>query len=99
MPRKLEAGLDGIYLICSVLITSTMKSEPATPPMRAPAMSFGVAVSAAATCMLGASAEGNRSGLALPGPGCVAALAPWGVTAHAAPAPAAPDGDLRRLRT
>src|SRR5271166_6017393 len=42
--RKLEAGFDGRYLMSSVLMTSTMKSEPATPPMRG--NSFGVAVSA-----------------------------------------------------
>ena len=35
-----------------------MKSEPATPPIRD--SSFGGAVSAAATCMLGGSADGRR---------------------------------------
>src|SRR5260370_17305735 len=57
-PRKLEAGLAGKYLMSSVLITSTMKSEPATPPMRD--KSLGVPVSAAATRMLGGRAEGGR---------------------------------------
>ena len=54
MARKLEAGFAGRYLMSSVLITSTMKSEPGTPPIRDG--SFGVPVSAAATCMVGASA-------------------------------------------
>src|SRR6266436_6022250 len=31
MARKLEAQFDGTYLISSVLMTSTMKSEPAPP--------------------------------------------------------------------
>src|SRR6478609_8372760 len=54
MARKLEAQFEGQYLMSSVLITSTMKSEPATPPIRG--NSFGVAVSAAATCIWGGSA-------------------------------------------
>src|SRR6266540_1745108 len=60
MPRKLEAGLDGRYLISRVLITSTMKSEPGTPPMRELDSSFGVPLSAAAICIVGGSAEGRR---------------------------------------
>src|SRR6266849_4003715 len=91
MARKLEAGLDGRYLISSVLMTSTMKSEPGTPPIRG--SSFGVAVSAAATCMVGGNAEGRRGGaLAV-----VAAFAAAGVTAVAAPATATPARNLRRL--
>src|SRR5882757_7661550 len=60
MARKLEAGFAGRYLMSSVLITSTMKSEPATPPIRG--NSFGVPVSAAATCIEGGSAEGRGAG-------------------------------------
>src|ERR1700730_1609782 len=56
--RKLEAGLAGKYLMSRLLITSTMKSEPATPPMRD--KSLGVPVSAAATRMLGGRADGGR---------------------------------------
>src|SRR5216684_4825813 len=92
MARKLEAGLDGRYLMSSVLMTSTMKSDPATPPIRD--SSCGVPVSAAATCMVGGSAEG-RAGLAP-----VAVVAPFaagGVTAVAAPATATPARNLRRL--
>src|SRR5215472_9293711 len=81
MARKLDAGLDGRYLISRVLMTSTMKSEPGTPPMRG--SSFGVAVSATATCMVGGSAEGRRGG----------ALA----AALAAPVTAAAARNLRRL--
>ena len=92
MPRKLEAGLEGRYLMSSVLMTSTMKSEPARPPMRP--MSFGVPVSAAATCIVGGSAEGRRTDSATGAPGPVAALA-TGVVA--APATATPAKNLRRL--
>src|SRR6266516_2998339 len=92
MPRKLEAGLDGRYLMSRVLITSTMKSEPGTPPMRELDSSFGVPLSAAATCIVGGSAEGRRSGA----PVEVAAFAA-GVTAVAAPAIATPARNLRRL--
>src|SRR5262245_3663153 len=93
MARKLEAGLDGRYLISSVLMTSTMKSEPGTPPMRELDSSFGVPLSAAATCIVGGSAEGRR-GAALVA-AVVAACA--GDTAVAAPATAAPARNLRRL--
>src|SRR6516225_3189761 len=95
MARKLEAGLDGRYLISSVLMTSTMKSEPGTPPMRG--SSFGVAVSATATCMVGGSAEGRRGGALAGALAVVAALAAGGVTALAAPATATPARNLRRL--
>src|SRR5882762_11819773 len=95
MARKLEAGFAGRYLMSSVLMTSTMKSEPATPPIRA--SSFGVPVSAAATFMVGASAEGSRAGAASDGVADVAAFATGGVTAVAAPATATPARNLRRL--
>ena len=36
MALKLDAQLDGMYLISKVLITSTMKSEPALPWTRPP---------------------------------------------------------------
>ena len=76
-------------------MTSTMKSEPGTPPIRDD--SFGVPVSAAATCIVGGSAEGRGAGAA---PGEVAGVAPFatgGVTAVAAPATATPARNLRRL--
>src|SRR5256885_14488261 len=88
---KLEAQFAGRYLMPSVLITSTMKSEPGTPPMREPApFSPGLPVSAAATCALGGRAEGRRSGAA----GGVAGNA--GVTAPAAGGARAPGRELRR---
>src|SRR6266487_1285914 len=93
MPRKLEAGLDGRYLILSVLMTSTMKSEPGTPPMRELDSSFGVPLSAAAICIVGGSAEGRRGTASV---GAVVAACAGG-TAVAAPATAAPARNLRRL--
>src|SRR5882724_1555954 len=92
MARKLDAQFEGRYLMSSVLMTSTMKSEPATPPIRG--SSFGIPVSAAATCIEGGSADGSRAGAA---PGVVAAFATGGVTAVAAPATATPAKNLRRL--
>src|SRR4051812_50155566 len=88
---KLEAQFAGRYLMPSVLITSTMKSDPGTPPMRdAAPFSPGLAVSAAATCALGGRAEGRRSGAA----GGVAGNA--GVTAPAAVVAMTPGRDFRR---
>src|SRR5215472_18117166 len=77
----------------SVLMTSTMKSEPGTPPMREVDNSFGVPISAAATCAVGGSAEGIRG--AAPVEALVAALA--GGTAVAPLATATPAKNLRRL--
>src|SRR5262249_34356602 len=74
-------------------MTSTMKSEPGTPPMRDVDNSFGVPVSAAATCAVGGSAEGARAGALVEAVG--AALA--GGAALAAPATATPARNLRRL--
>src|SRR6266511_1062066 len=93
MARKLEAQFEGAYFISSVLMTSTMKSEPGTPPMRDVDNSFGVPLSAAATCMVGGSAEGRR-GAALVD---VVVAACAGGTAVAAPATATPARNLRRL--
>src|SRR5262249_18222573 len=93
MARKLEAGFDGRYLMSRVLMTSTMKSEPGTPPIRG--SSFGVAVSATATCMVGGSAEGRRGALA--DASVAAELATGGPSAVVAPATAAPAKNLRRL--
>src|SRR5882757_10720609 len=95
MARKLEAGFAGRYLMSSVLMTSTMKSEPATPPIRG--NSFGMPVSAAATCIDGGSAEGRGAGAALGVVASVAAFAAGDVTAVAAPATATPARNLRRL--
>jgi len=58
--------------------------------------SFGVAVSATATCMVGGSAEGRRGGALVGALAVVAALAA-GVTAVAAPVTAAAARNLRRL--
>src|SRR5262249_44435170 len=91
---NLEGWFDGSYLISSVLMTSTMKSEPGTPPMRG--SSFGVAVSATATCMVGGSAEGRRGGAFVGALAVVAAIAA-GATAVAAPVTAAAARNLRRL--
>jgi hypothetical protein len=74
-------------------MTSTMKSEPATPPIRG--KSFGVPVSAAATCIDGGSADGRGAGAALDD--VVAPCAAGGLTAVAAPATATPAKNLRRL--
>jgi len=74
-------------------MTSTMKSEPGTPPIRG--SSFGVAVSATATCMVGGNAEGRRGGLM--DASVVAAFATGGASAVVAPATAAPARNLRRL--
>src|SRR6266851_9555114 len=95
MPRKLEAGFDGRYLISSFLMTSTMKSDPGTPPTRG--NSFGVAVSAAATCMVGGSADGRRATAASGVEAAVAALAAGDAAVAAAPATATPARNLRRL--
>src|SRR5215207_10896318 len=93
MPRKLEAQFDGRYLMSSVLMTSTMKSEPATPPIRL--RSFcGVPVSAAIVQAVGGSADGMR---AVAAPAAGVAPAACGVTAPAAaPATATPFRKLRR---
>src|SRR6185436_13755351 len=92
MPRKLEAQFDGRYLMSSVLMTSTMKSEPATPPIRATSFS-GVPVSAAMVQAVGGSADGIRAAAA---PAAEVALAACGATAPAAPATATPFRKLRR---
>src|SRR2546422_8097320 len=92
MARKLEAQFAGRYLMSSVLMTSTMKSEPGTPLTRA--ISGGVAVSALATCAEGGSAEGARGGLLSPVVAPAARAA--GDIAVAAPAPTTPVRNLRR---
>src|SRR5438477_4159953 len=93
MARKLEAQFDGQYLMSSVLMTSTMKSDPGTPPIRG--NSFGVAVSTVATCIFGGSAEGRRSGASVAVP--VAPFATGGITAVAAPVTATLARNFRRL--
>src|SRR5258707_8490518 len=93
MARKLEAQFEGQYLMSSVLITSTMKSDPGTPPIRG--SSFGVPVSAAATCILGGSADGRRGGSALGEVAGVAAFATGGVTAGGGPPPPPPARESR----
>src|SRR6185437_7092682 len=82
----------------SVLMTSTMKSDPAAPPMRFGATSPGVCVSAAATCALGGSADGARVFWASSCCAC-SSSAPRvrvGVSAVAAPAATNPVRNLRR---
>src|SRR5262249_37847092 len=95
MARKLDAGLDGRYLISRVLMTSTMKSEPGTPPMRG--SSFGVAVSATATCMVGGSAGGRGGGRLGGALRWCAAPPAGGLPAVPPPATATPARNLRRL--
>src|SRR6185503_6318939 len=81
----------------NVLMTSTMKSDPSGACARG--SDGGVAVSTAATCADGRSADG----IARPGPvGDVAGAAAWaisgdGETAVAAPATATPARKLRRF--
>src|SRR5436190_15646265 len=89
MPRKLEAQLAGRYLMSSVLMTSTMKSEPATPPIRL-LSACGVPTSAAMDCAVGGSAEGSLLSAA------TVASAIRGAAAPAAPAIATPVKNLRR---
>src|SRR6476659_1861610 len=92
MPRKLEAQFDGRYLMSSVLMTSTMKSEPATPPIRAASFG-GVPVSTATVQAVGGKADGTRAAVA---PAAPVAFAACGATALAAPATATPVRNLRR---
>src|SRR5262249_24160142 len=91
MARKLDAGFDGRYLMSSVLMRSTMKSEPATPPIRG--NSCGVPDSTAATCMFGGSADGRGADAA----SVECAAFATGLAAVAAPATATPARNLRRL--
>src|SRR3954463_8082708 len=91
MARKLEAQLDGMYLMSSVLMTSTMKSEPGRPLTRA--SSRGLAVSAAAGFAEGGKAEGGPGGCGF-APGASAAAA--GAMAVAAPAAITPPRNCRR---
>src|SRR5262245_20663715 len=79
----------------SDLITSTMKSEPGTPPRRG--SSFGVPASAAATRMVGASADGGRASAAFGEDDEGAAALTGDTTVVAAPAVATPARNLRRL--
>src|SRR5207253_8010060 len=88
--RKLEAQFAGRYLMLSDLMTSTMKSEPGTPPMRLATCSPGGCVSAAATCMVGGSADGAR------GAGSGAVWDSAGVTVVAAPVARTRVRNLRR---
>src|SRR5881394_1826506 len=62
----------------SVLRTSTMKSDPGTPPTRFGAISPGVCVSSAATCVVGGSTEGvfSATGSSAPRAGAAATAAP-----------------------
>src|ERR1700722_85527 len=96
MPRKLEAGLHGRYLMSSDLITSTMKSEPAAPSFAPAGNARGVPTSAAAPMAGARAADGRRCAAA--GSGGVAASALAGAPpVAAAPATAAPVRNLRRL--
>src|SRR5438876_959771 len=91
MPRKLEAQFDGRYLMSSVLMTSTMKSDPATPPIRL-SSGCGTLVSAAMVCAVGGSAEGRRVAAE---PSATAAFA-CGASVPAALATATAARNLRR---
>src|SRR5258706_8058418 len=90
MARKLEAQLAGRYLMSSVLMTSTMKSDPGMPGTRA--SSRGVLVSASTVFADGGRAEGARGAF------CAAESAVWaaGVTPVAAPPATIPVRNLRR---
>src|ERR1700723_2771856 len=81
----------------SVLMTSTMKSDP-SGPSALPGV-FGTPVSAAATCAFGRRADGRGAGvLEISATGAVAACAAsCDDTAPAAPATATPAMKLRRL--
>src|ERR1700722_16282122 len=94
MPRKLEAGLHGRYLMSSDLITSTMKSEPAAPSFAPAGSAFGVPTSAAATIADGRAADGTGRAM---GVSAVAAASAGAAPVAAAPATAAPVKNLRRL--
>src|SRR5437868_14859746 len=73
----------------SVLMTSTMKSEPAVPLMRFSAISPGFCVSSAATCVVGGSADGFGFSSA--------SLCPMaGAATVAAPVASTPVRNLRR---
>src|SRR5713101_1999466 len=91
MARKLEAQFAGRYLMSSVLMTSTMKSDPGMPGTRA--SSRGVFVSASTVFAEGGNAEGARGAVAA---GASAARAAGVAIALAAPA-ATPARNLRRL--
>src|SRR5258706_5147088 len=80
MARKLEAQLAGRYLMSSVLMTSTMKSDPGMPGTRP--SSRGVLVSASTVFAEGGRAEGAR------GPFCAAEWAAWHARATPVPRPA-----------
>src|SRR3954469_7037585 len=87
MARKLDAQFEGMYLMPSVLMTSTMKSDPGNPLTRA--SSRGEADSAAAVFAEGGNAEGALGGAS-------AASALCGVMAVAALAARAPARNWRR---
>src|SRR5215470_7614798 len=92
MPRKLDAGLAGRYGMSSVLMTSTMKSDPAGAVTCGPA--GGTPVSATATWADGGSADG-RGGVASAA-GRDDTVAGAGDTAPA-PATATPARNFRRF--
>src|SRR5438105_15533120 len=92
MPRRLEAGFAGRYLMPSVLMTSTMKSEPGMPLMRD--NSLAGAASPAASCVGGIIAGAAGDELCK---GRVALFAMRGPTAVAALASATEASNLRRL--
>src|SRR6266852_5326484 len=91
MARKLEAQFAGRYLISSVLMTSTMKSDPGMPLTRA--SSRGVPVSASAAFAEGGRAEGARGACAT-----VSAARTGGLIADAAVAAPAATTPVRNLR-
>src|SRR6266850_1497217 len=88
MARLLEAQFAGRYLMSSVLITSTMKSDPGVPLTRA--SSRGVPVSASAALPEGGSAEGALGACA------TRSAERAGAIAVAAPAATTPVRNLRR---
>src|SRR6267378_2206888 len=91
MARKLEAQFAGRYLMPSVLMTSTMKSDPGMPLTRA--SSRGVPVSASAAFPEGGRAEGARGACAT-----TSAERAGGLIADAAVAAPAATTPVRNLR-
>src|ERR1700680_720667 len=77
----------------SDLMTSTMKSEPARPPSGE--STFGSSVSAAICCAVGRSTDGILA--AATGGGAALAASGVDATVVAAPAPATPARNFRRL--
>ena len=71
---KLEAALDGMYLMSRALMTSSIKSDPGIPGPAFP-KSAGTAVSAAACAAVGRTAEGVAGAGGLTSAACAGCMA------------------------